>query len=92
MVDSGRAPFLLDVRNPRELAVSGAVPGVVNIPLGELDHRLGELPSDKTTPIIAICQSGMRSMSAAHALAKAGYTNVLNLDGGTTAWVRSFGR
>jgi len=34
--------FLLDVRNPQELAVE-SVPGAVNIPLPQLRARLGEL-------------------------------------------------
>ena len=42
-VDGG---FLLDVRNPPELAVE-QVPGAVNIPLPELRARLGELPRDR---------------------------------------------
>jgi NADPH-dependent 2,4-dienoyl-CoA reductase/sulfur reductase-like enzyme len=45
-VDGG---FLLDVRNPPELAVE-SVPGAVNIPLPELRARLGELPRDNKSP------------------------------------------
>lgn len=85
------APYMLDVRNPQELRVAGQVPGIVNIPLGELDRRLNELPKDKSTPIVVICQSGARSMSAARALMSSGYTEVYNLDGGTSAWVRTVG-
>jgi rhodanese-related sulfurtransferase len=88
-IEIGTQPFLLDVRNPQELIMAGAVPGVVNIPLGELDHRLGELPADKSAPIVVICQSGARSMSAARMLDKAGYAEVYNLEGGTGAWMRS---
>ena len=46
--------FLLDVRNPPEIAVE-AVPGAVNIPLPELRARLGELPKDRE--ILVICRS-----------------------------------
>ena len=35
--------FILDVREPAELAVE-QVPGAVNIPMGQLRSRLGELP------------------------------------------------
>ena len=38
--------FLLDVRNPPELAVE-SVPGALNIPLPQLRARLGELPRDR---------------------------------------------
>ena len=43
--------FLLDVRNPAELAVE-SVPGAVNIPLPELRARLGELPRDREILVI----------------------------------------
>ena len=39
---------LLDVREPWELEKFGTRKGYINIPLGELEDRLGELPADKT--------------------------------------------
>jgi predicted sulfurtransferase len=42
--------FFLDVREPRELAELGTFEGYVNIPLGQLEKRLNEIPKDK--PII----------------------------------------
>jgi rhodanese-related sulfurtransferase len=39
--------FFLDVREPKEIAELGSVEGYVNIPLGELEKRLGEIPKDK---------------------------------------------
>lgn len=39
--------FLLDVREPRELEEFGAIEGYVNIPLGQLQDRLKEIPKDK---------------------------------------------
>ena len=42
--------FFLDVREPRELAELGTFEGYVNIPLGQLETRLDELPKDK--PIV----------------------------------------
>jgi hypothetical protein len=39
--------FFLDVREPKELEELGTLEGYYNIPLGELDKRLGELPKDK---------------------------------------------
>ena len=53
--DSAGKGFLLDVREPVELAVEQA-PGAVNIPLGQLRARLGELPRDRE--ILVICRSG----------------------------------
>ena len=39
--------FFLDVREPKELEELGTIEGYYNIPLGELEKRLGELPKDK---------------------------------------------
>jgi rhodanese-related sulfurtransferase len=39
--------FFLDVREPKEIQELGSVKGYVNIPLGELEKRLNEVPKDK---------------------------------------------
>jgi NADPH-dependent 2,4-dienoyl-CoA reductase/sulfur reductase-like enzyme/rhodanese-related sulfurtransferase len=62
-------PFLLDVRQPAELAVE-AVDGAVNIPLGQLRSRLDELPRDRE--IHVICRSGQRAYYATRVLLQAG--------------------
>jgi rhodanese-related sulfurtransferase len=66
-VDSG---FLLDVRNPPELAVE-SVSGALNIPLPELRSRLGELPRDRE--ILVFCRSGQRAYYATRILSQNGF-------------------
>lgn len=39
--------FFLDVREPREIEQLGSVKGYVNIPLGQLEKRLKEVPRNK---------------------------------------------
>jgi 3-mercaptopyruvate sulfurtransferase SseA len=39
--------LLLDVREPRELEELGTIPDSVNIPLGQLEKRLAEVPKDR---------------------------------------------
>ncbi len=63
--------FLLDVREPKELDDIGAVEGSVNIPLGQLESRLSEVPKDRT--IVTICRVGGRAGRAAELLTKNGY-------------------
>jgi NADPH-dependent 2,4-dienoyl-CoA reductase/sulfur reductase-like enzyme/rhodanese-related sulfurtransferase len=70
--------FLLDVREPFELAVENA-PGALNIPFGQLRARLGELPRDKE--ILVICRSGQRAYSAMRILLQEGF-KARNLAGG----------
>jgi hydroxyacylglutathione hydrolase len=51
---------------------------------GELPKRLDEVPRDATVAVI--CGAGYRSTVAVSVLARAGYTNLLNVAGGTNAW------
>lgn len=39
--------FFLDVREPKELEELGTLEGYVNIPLGQIEARLAEIPKDK---------------------------------------------
>jgi NADPH-dependent 2,4-dienoyl-CoA reductase/sulfur reductase-like enzyme/rhodanese-related sulfurtransferase len=69
--------FLLDVRNPPELAVE-SVPGALNIPLPQLRARLGELPRDRD--ILVFCRSAQRSYYATRILLQNGF-NARNISG-----------
>ncbi|MBI3901762.1 MAG: rhodanese-like domain-containing protein [Nitrosomonadales bacterium] len=80
--------FLLDVREPDEFAKVHAV-GATLIPLGQLPSRLGEIARYKDKPVAVICHSGRRSAQGAEILRKAGYTQVVNVEGGTAAWEKA---
>jgi sulfur-carrier protein adenylyltransferase/sulfurtransferase len=80
-------PFLLDVREPWEWAVSNlSAHGARLIPMAELAERMGELPPDRE--IVVYCRSGERSQTAARTLSQAGFDVVVNLRGGMLAWAR----
>jgi rhodanese-related sulfurtransferase len=81
-----RAVNLIDVREPNEFK-SGHVPGAVNIPIGQLDARIGKLKKDK--PYAVICASGSRSSSATYVLIEHGFEGTVSVRGGTGAWQRS---
>jgi molybdopterin/thiamine biosynthesis adenylyltransferase/rhodanese-related sulfurtransferase len=82
---SDTPPYLLDVREPWEWAVSNlAERGARLIPLGELEERLAEIPVDRA--VVVYCRTGQRSMDAARRLLKAGIGPVANLRGGIVAW------
>jgi sulfur dioxygenase len=87
MLSNGRQPFLLDVREPFELIAFGAIPGVMNIPLGQVKQRLAELPAGRE--VVVVCQTGSRSLEAANLLSRAGFSRVFNLQGGTLQWAGS---
>ena len=76
---------LIDVREPDEYAAVRAE-GAVNIPLSEFVARTDEI--DPERDIYLICKSGGRSAQAGEYLEQArGWDNVINVAGGTTAWV-----
>jgi rhodanese-related sulfurtransferase len=76
---------LLDVREPAEWAETGVPEGAVLIPLGEVDQSAAS-ELDPASPVYVICRSGNRSRTAAEALVRLGFSDVVNVDGGVNAW------
>lgn len=76
---------VVDVRTPEEFA-SGHVPGAVNIPVDQLEARIGELDAHRSAELYLICRSGGRSARAQAQLAAAGFARPINVAGGTLAW------
>ncbi len=74
---------LVDVRNPGE-AEAGMIGHAVNIPVGQLPDRLGELDSSK--PTVVYCAGGYRSSVAASLLRQRGFADVSDVLGGYNAW------
>ena len=83
-IDAGRAPVILDVREPSEAAIC-SLPGARLIPLGELPRRLGEL--DPAAEIGVHCKSGGRSARAVALLRERGFTRASGLTGGILSWI-----
>ncbi len=79
-----RGPFLLDVREPEEMA-DGVIAGSVNIPMEDVEQRLGELPRDRD--IVVVCHLGQRSAFITKKLNALGYDRAMNLIGGMEAWL-----
>jgi hydroxyacylglutathione hydrolase len=79
----GDDAVVLDVRERREWR-AGHIPGVPNIPLGELPDRMDEIPEGR--PLVLHCQGGGRSAIAASVLQAHGIENVINLVGGFGSW------
>lgn len=70
--------LVIDVRSPGEYG-SGHLPGTVNVPLGELSARIGNIAPDKNRVILLHCLSGGRSGMAVGTLKSLGYSNAHNL-------------
>lgn len=78
--------LIVDVRTPMEFA-QGHVPGAVNLPVEEVSRWAKDLPKDR--PVYLYCRSGRRSLQAAEYLARQGYRNLYNLEGGILAIERA---
>ena len=76
-------PFLLDVRTARE-SKQNRIEGTVDIPLNQLPARIAEIPTGRR--IIVYCAGGYRSSIAASLLKQRGFTDVVDLAGGFSAW------
>ncbi|MGO9513185.1 MAG: molybdopterin-synthase adenylyltransferase MoeB [Steroidobacteraceae bacterium] len=74
---------LVDVREPREFN-TGHLEGAINIPITELQRRLGEIPPSGSP--VFICRSGSRSLAACAMAVRAGITAPAHLEGGLLAW------
>ena len=77
--------IMLDVREPAETVV-GKIAKAIQIPVGSVGKRVGELDKHKDKHVIVYCKTGTRSGLACRELNKAGFEKVYNLSGGISAW------
>lgn len=85
--DSDAEPLLLDVREPWEFDYC-SIEGSVLIPMGELASELDAFEDEYgyEQEIIMICHHGIRSQQMGYYMEQAGFTNIINLDGGVEQW------
>ncbi len=76
---------VIDVCETAEFA-NGHVVGAKNIPLSQLEAKLAGTVKNKSTPLVMVCASGMRSNRAVSIATKLGYEKALSLSGGMGAW------
>lgn len=90
--------LLIDVREPDDLAATGAVPGAVNVPLGVLPIKADlELPEalrdqrlqDREQEVVVTCGAGGQGALGAKTLKDMGFTNVRYLEGGIRGWTEA---
>ena len=78
----------IDVRRLAEYE-SGHAPGAITAPLAKLREVLPALRLDLAKPTAVICAGGYRSSAATSILQPQGFVNLLNVTGGTTAWIKA---
>ncbi len=77
--------ILLDVREKDEYR-EGHLVDAVSLPRGFLEIKVESTIPDKSTPILAYCAGGVRSLLAGKVLKEMGYQDVTSMSGGYTAW------
>lgn len=77
--------FLLDVRTLGEYQ-QARLAGARLIPIDQMISRLAEVPKDR--PILVYCAVGSRSSQVVNYLARQGYPELYNLDGGIYSWAQ----
>ena len=78
--------FLVDVHIPEQPHIKGTD---AFIPYNDIKKYQDKLPKDKNTPIYLYCEGGPMGNAAARTLHELGYSNLMNLEGGTKAWKRA---
>jgi len=76
---------VLDIRD-QDTYNSGHVVNAINIPMADLDDGLAKLKKYQKKPVIVACFKGVSAQKATKQLKKAGFENVVVLQGGMQAW------
>lgn len=72
--------LVIDVRGAEEYN-AGHVKFAINIPVEDLEGRLGEIEKYKNENVVTICNTGKKSAKAAELLSSKGFTKVFNAVG-----------
>jgi rhodanese-related sulfurtransferase len=90
LLQSGQAIELIDVRTPAEYRSKHAA-GARLVPLDELDPKavMTSRRGGAGDPLYVICRTGTRGEKACARFLAAGYSNVVNVAGGTEAWEKA---
>ena len=82
-IEKGDNMYLIDVRTKEEYRKEH-IRGAKNVPLDDLDNRVGSLPHNKD--ILVYCQTGGRSVRAIRKLELAGFTRLFHMHQGMRGW------
>jgi rhodanese-related sulfurtransferase len=83
LIEERPSIVILDVRTEGEFR-DGHIEGAINIPVNELEGRLGEL--EKGDELLVYCRTGNRSGTAVSILKENRYSKIYHMDSGITAW------
>ena len=76
---------VIDVGEAEEFA-AGHINGAKNIPVGQLEEKLGAAVKNKALPLVLVCPTGARAKRAVAIAKKLGYEQAASLGGGLKSW------
>lgn len=76
---------VVDIRSAEAFA-RGHIVNARNIPNDELEAKMDQLEQYKSTPIVAVCDSGVTTTGVVNKLKGAGFESVFGLKGGMSGW------
>ncbi len=76
---------VIDVGEAEEFA-GGHIGGAKNIPVGQLEEKLGAAVKNKSLPLVLVCATGARAKRAVAIAKKLGYDQAASLGGGLKSW------
>ena len=88
LIKSGNPPTIIDVRSSYEFN-QGHVPGAIHMPFWQSLSQADDLTASKDKPVVVYCAHGPRAGIGKFALRRAGFTNILYLEGHMTAWKKA---
>ncbi len=84
MLGAGEPHLLIDIREESEWA-AGHAKSAIHIGKGVIERDIETKVPDKGAKLVLYCGGGYRSVLAAEALGRMGYSDVISLDGGWRA-------
>ncbi|MCB0471713.1 MAG: rhodanese-like domain-containing protein [Flavobacteriaceae bacterium] len=86
--DKSEGQTIIDIRTPREFQ-QNHIEGAININYYDSDFLDKISKFDKAKPIFIYCLSGSRSSSASRKMARSGFENINDLEGGVISWMKN---
>lgn len=88
LIQIGTPPVIIDVRSGREYR-QGHIPGAIHIPFWQTFYRADELAVPRHKTVVVTCAHGPRAGIGKFALRRAGFENVVYLDGHMSGWYKT---
>lgn len=85
LLEKNKNITLLDVRTSEEFK-TGHIANSTLFPVDTIQQKAETIVKDKNTKLVVYCRTGKRSKKAAETLKSLGYNNIINMEGGITAW------